>query len=251
MGAWGSGILMNDSAADGMGAIDNTIADDLARWATRRPAEANAAPLGAAVGLFLQFSHAYYLTPGQDGFAQVRAAIDRQEPAFDTLPRPAAALLRSVRDGGGPKLSETPGRMPRRLGLALFEVNRGETGEPWHPRQCQFRKRYAALFRHPAAAAYAQTVAGRCARAIDEQTGPDGLEEIGYDDDYAGPLAYLLVIEPCRVDPKRVARWRKRVAGAAAEQGGDPNDDDSWVLDFAAKLDTVFRALERKFSVPA
>jgi hypothetical protein len=54
MGAWGYGILQNDTAQDGLYEVAHEVEEAVGEWMIG--SEANAARLGAAVGILLQFS---------------------------------------------------------------------------------------------------------------------------------------------------------------------------------------------------
>lgn len=212
MGAWGYGILQNDTAQDGISALNQMVHEEI-RKLPGEPSEASAARLGAMVGLLLQSSH--YSFHADNAFSTELAEILRnQEPFFSALPGKAASILNEILEGKGHELATRPAKLDPRLNEALHN----EVGAKF-PVQCDFGPREPDLFAHPEAAAYVQHYADQCADWLDEEF--DDEEIVGdfsrEGEGSTGGLAMLLLVKPCQVDPARILAWRDKARAAAEE----------------------------------
>lgn len=248
MGAWGRGLLQNDTAQDGLVEVISSIEEDVAALAAgARPGERSAARLGAAVGLLLQLSSWHSFDPESEASATVVQAIDRHRPALSALPRKAAHILRRVAEGGGGELASRPAKLNRSLRRALFATESGG-----FPMERTFGKREASLFADRDAEAYVQKVARRCVELVDADFAEEDIvNDLARESMAMGAFATLLVIEPCRVPVAKVERWRKahRRAMAAFEVEGEPDESDAEFEEGYEKcLELAFRLMVRKFS---
>jgi hypothetical protein len=249
MGAWGHGILQNDTAQDGLCDVLHWIADDILKWTRRRPTEAIAARIGAGVGLLLHLSAHYWLNPENDQFyPKLLAVLERHQPAFASLGPEAARLLEQVRQGKGLELVERDGPPNPALAAILFPRDVGD-----FPMQRIFGLREPSLFAHPEAVRFVQEIADRCVAWIDKEFDDDvkagwPLEET----EAVGALGVLLEIEPCRVDPDRFASWRARWQAARAptpeDQEDDPEVEEDELDESEQCLDAAFRYGIKKFA---
>jgi hypothetical protein len=203
MGAWGYGLLENDSSQDGLVGILRDIEGDILRLDRRRPAEAIAARVGGAVGLLLQLQSWASFDPEKVFFPRLRRVLNRQEPCFEALSTEAVHLIEQVREGNGPDLVYRPGRLSAPLRRSLFPANKD------FPMQRTISKRDPALFAHPDAGRYVQEVADRLVRRVHRDfrkryIAGDLATEGG---NCIAGLAVLLLIEPCQVKPSLFREW--------------------------------------------
>lgn len=143
MGAWGYGILQNDTIQDGLCEVSGEIKESVEEWT--EGSEANAARLGAAVGLLLRFSP--YSFDAENPFSQKWVQVlEANQVYFDRLPGETGKILERVRNGEGAELAERFGILPNPLYVAFYEdAEAQETGTLPDP-TCND------LFRHPDAA---------------------------------------------------------------------------------------------------
>jgi hypothetical protein len=100
MGAWGHGILQNDTAQDGLVAVGDRLIELLAEFADT-PGVDWAAKAGAAVGLLLQFSpHAF--DPESPDHPVLIKTLTACKPHFSELPGKAGSILEAILKGLGP-----------------------------------------------------------------------------------------------------------------------------------------------------
>jgi hypothetical protein len=247
MGAWGHGLLQNDEMLDGMGDVTGGIAYDIRKLARRRPNEAVAARIGAAVGLLMRLQEGYSFEeePGED--QPIRAILERQRPAFAKLPPEAARVLTEVLEGKGAELARRDGPPDPRLARALYGERRPDDDRP--PIVCPFGVHEPSLFEHPEAARYVQEVADRLVKMADKGFNDDSaLNDISDDGGHAvAPVVVLLALEACRVDPDKFASWRARFRAAVAELTEEGPLDD-WEERFNEGLETAFAVGIEKFS---
>jgi hypothetical protein len=237
MGAWGGGLLQNDDSQDGLAEVIASVEADILRLARRRPAGAVAARAGAGFGLLLQLSSWYSFDPENEKSARLLATLQRQEPAFGSLPKQANDILRHILRGKGIALAERPVKLDRRLQDAFFPEDVGD-----FPMQRTFGKREPSLFEHPEAARYVQEVADRLVRWVDAAFRRKDVLWYLYDDGggrAVAALAVLLVLEPCRIDPGKFKAWHDRIREAPEEELED--------ADYAKHLETALAVGIEKF----
>jgi hypothetical protein len=221
MGAWGHGILQNDSAQDDLCEVIAGIYGDVIALGKEPTNRTTVARLGAGVGLMLQLSAGYWFSEEGHYWGPLREVLALHEKGFAAVPPEAGRILADVLAGKGEELAARDAPPDTRLSGALFaEESQG------FPMERTFGYREPALFADPEAERYVQEVADRLARNVDEG--------IAYDDMVADPcreanfmaaLVVLLVLEPCRVRPDRFTSWRARFRKVQGEAGpGDPNE---------------------------
>jgi hypothetical protein len=247
MGAWGYGLLQNDSSQDGLCDIHDRIEADVGKLARRRPGEAMAARLAGGIGLLLHLNAHYSFNSENAFFGQLDAALARQEPAFDTLPRKAATILRNLRANPekGADLVDRTGPLDKQLQVGFFNKGKG------FPMERRMGKREPALFEHPGSAAYVQEVADRCLRVVVAGFRKRGIlrdlcREGG---DIIAALATLFVIEPCAINPARLRDCWELYRAAAV--GANYEDEEDFQNAYRACLRAALTAGIRKFSAGA
>jgi hypothetical protein len=244
MGAWGHGLLQNDDAQDGLCDIHDGIEDDIGKLARRRPAEPMAARLSAGIGLLLHLNAHYSFNPESDFYPRLIAALARQEPVFNTLPKRACLLLGELNahPEKGADLVARTGPLDRNLQAAFFARGKGFMMER------RMGKREGALFEHPASAAYVQTVANRLLRQVVAGFRRRSETSDMYRDGgrTIAALATLLVIEPCKVNPALLRDcWDLY---RAANAGIDCGDEEEFAQSYRACLRQAIQVGLHKFS---
>ena len=236
MGTWDHGLLDNDSVLDGLGELSNGVFADITTLGAAVPTEATARRLAAAVGALLQLS-AYSFRDDANGPAIV-AALQAHAPGLAGLPATVRHVLGQVEKGEGEALARRPASMD--LGLVeLLHV--GATKAP-------FGAREPALFASVEGAAYVQELAMRCVAAVeadleDESNWSDLCREAAG----LGPLAALLVQEPCHIPASTLERWRRCAQEGLAVLESEPDDELPFHRLYDANLDKVFAALLERF----
>jgi hypothetical protein len=197
MGAWGHGLLQNDSAQDAFLGVMDDVEADISKLARRRPSEAMAGRLAGAVGLLLHLESWCSFHPEHDFSQTLAAVLTRHEPAFNFLPSRAAEVLRELMAGKWKELVHRPGKLDKTLAMSLFGTGEG------FPMERGFGLREPAMSEHPDSARYVQEVADRLARKVRTDFRKRGVLRELYEEgaDVIAALAVLLVIEPCQVDP--------------------------------------------------
>jgi hypothetical protein len=229
MGVWGRGLLQGDSPLDYIYSQTNKLRQDLERLAREPASESAAARLGAVVGLLLQF-YPYslqdeHVTPVLD------AAMEQHRGWFHALPARVRAVFRLIKAGGAAKLGARPARgVDRRIRKALGDG---------------MGYREAALFAHPAAAAYAQEFADACVDAMDEEIGCEGETWMDDVEGFMGVFALLLLIEPCHVSPRKIRAWRKAIR---AVYDAEKDECSAFVKDYMRNVEGAFEGALEKFS---
>jgi hypothetical protein len=244
MGAWGHGLLQNDDAQDGLCDVHDGIEEDVAKLARRRPAEPMAGRLSAGIGLLLHLNAHYSFNPESGFYPQMSAALARQDPALDALPKRACLLLRDLgaHPEKGADLVARSGPFDRALQDAFFARGKG------FPMERRMGKREAALFEHPASAAYVQKVADRLLRKVVAGFRRRSETSDMYRDGggTVAALATLLVIEPCKVNPALLRDcWDLY---RAANAGVDYGDEADFAGNHRACLRRAIEAGIQKFS---
>lgn len=241
MGAWGDGILQNDTAQDGLCEVIGSIFDDVITLASRPTNEATAARLGAGVGLLFQLSAGYWFSDEGPYWSRLREVLAQHESAFADMSPEVDRLLAAVLAGQGQDLAARDAPSDARLGGAPFA-----TDSQGFPMERTFGYREPALFTHKEAARYVQEVADRLVKELDDGFGDDDiLSDLSGEAEFIAALAVLLVLEPCQVDAHRFASWRARFRKMQAELG---DSDEDFYEQYNACLEQAFQIGIDRFS---
>lgn len=224
MGAWGHGIMQNDSAQDDLCEVIAGIYDDVIALGKEPTNRTTVARLGAGIGLMLQLSASYWFNEEGEHWPPLREVLALHEKGFAAVPPEAGCILAHVLAGKGEELADRDAPPNARLSGALFAKDL----QGFHPFERTFGYREPALFGEPEAARYVQEVADRLANVVDEGVAHDYMLEHPCDEaDFIAALSVLLVLEPCHVGPGRFASWRERFRKVQAEaKPGDPAEAD-------------------------
>jgi hypothetical protein len=254
MGAWGYGILDNDSALDEVGEWEHQIEQVIERAASRASLrEDDVAEVGAAVGLLLQFSG--YSFDESNGFSgTLKTALTKARRHFGQLPGRAGAILERVLAGQGPALHERPAKLARTVANALHDDTRNRQ------RPHVFGRREADLFAHLAADEFVRKLGRSMVRHVfrgSRQT-EDDYCDFWAENEFMGTLSMLLVLEPCEADPDGFRHVLNRLRRGFDEleeesgEGDDGDDGDDGEAEFARRYrrsaEIVLKAVIRKFS---
>lgn len=251
MAIWGTGLLQNDCAWEGIEEVTGAIREDLWNWAGRRPTEPVAGKVAAAVGLFLQFSRSSF--DPQNEFAKTLKDIVRQfEPVFAQLTSKAKKLLRAILANQGLDMASRRAPLTRELQQILYgelevDLLSMEIAGP----DRFFGKREPPLFEHDESSHYVQVFADRCVKRIDRDfQDKDILMDLARDARGIGPLVSLLFLEPCQVDEDLFPRWRKRAFKVYElfKPSLDKYPNEQHFLEqYYGHLDLCFSALSKKY----
>jgi hypothetical protein len=222
MGAWGHGILQNDSAQDDLCEVIEGIFADVIALGAEPTNRRTVARLGAGIGLMLQLSACYWFSEEGDYWAPLREVLALHEKGFAAVLPEAGRILADVLAGMGEELAGRDALPDARLSGVLF----AEDLQGVHSLERTFGYREPALFADPEAARYVQEVADRLAMVVDEGVAHDYmLEDPCREADFIGALSVLLVLEPCQVGLDRFALWRERLHKVQAEPGDAAESD--------------------------
>ena len=236
MGTWDHGLLDNDCANDGLAEVANGVAADIEHIGASKPSLTSTARLGAAVGVLLQLA-GHHFADGRGG--PLVAALQAHAASIARFPPPFRRALQRVIAGEGEALAGRPWRMSVRQ-AGLLHVGR---------REPPFGKREPALFAARPAAAYVQEVARRCVEMVDEDLEDESIwsdlcrESVGM-----GGLAALMVLEPCRVSPRKLAGWRRKAQAGLAALAAEPDEELPFHRAYYQNLDRVFMVLLARFA---
>lgn len=208
MGAWGYGILQNDTAQDGMCEVARYIEEEISSL-SERSNEQNAALIGAAVGLLLQFSP-YSFNPENEFYNKLIHFLNQNKKYFIHLPKEAAQILNSIIDGQGSELSERHREIDHNIYIALYSNERNEG-----PIQRFLQKDISvcedALFEHPVAIRYLNHITEYLVKKIDEDFSDDEVvADLSREGMFMGAFSLLLLLPHCRVSPEKFQQWRNR-----------------------------------------
>ena len=204
MGAWGYGILQNDAAQDSMCEVANRIESDIASL-PNAGSEEEAAKVGAATGLLLQFSP-YSFNPENDFSNKLIGALSANREFFVHLPGNSAEILNQVIDGRGSELAERDGEVDPEIEKALHSDENEE-----FIMQKAFSVSERDLFRHPVAVNYVQPIFDRIVAEVDEGFENDELvSDLSREAEFMGAFALLLILPSGRVNPEKFNQWRDR-----------------------------------------
>jgi len=203
MGAWGTGILQNDTAQDGLNGAAYKLLSAVPSFAKNRGVD-SAAQLGAAVGLLLQFSPYSFNTESPD-FPNLVKAIEANNEFLADLSGRAEEVIRLVADGRGGELAERPASLPSDLSRALHGI------KPPHEFAMQkiFAFREDDLFGHSKAIEFTQQFVNELVDEVDEGFADEEVvSDLSREGDFMGAFALLLIIEPCTVPSSKFKEWR-------------------------------------------
>jgi hypothetical protein len=238
MGTWDDGILDNDTALDGLGELEVGIASDIERLGASKPSAASTAKLGAAVGVLLQLS-SYDFGLDTDHGPAIVSAVKAHAKTIAKLPPAARKVLDAVAAGEGKALGDRPAKMTAKQ-IRLLNADAKES---------RFGKREASLFASPPAAAYVQEVAKRCVEMIDgDFEDADNWSDLCREGLGLGCLAALMILEPCKVSPAKVARWRRSAKKGIALLEKERDEELAFHRGYYRNLDGVLAILEKRFS---
>lgn len=236
MGTWDAGLLDNDTALDGLGDLAHGVVEDLLEAASGKPGTRTTETLCAAVGVLLQISGWDFDLESSSG-PKIVEALQLQASALGTLPPPARELMSAVMSGKGRGLAE-------RTAAATSVDHLLNTGS----RGARFGPRYEPLFASKTAERYVQTIAKRCVEAIDEDFEDESTwSDLCREGMGMGHLAVLTVLEPCKVSPTKIARWRKLAKQGLAELREAEDGELEFHEKYYANLDKVYAQLLERF----
>jgi predicted DNA-binding WGR domain protein len=211
MGTWGYGLFDGDGPLDAVGDFVGHVLAKVDDLAAAKPSEANAARLGALIGVLLYLQESYTLED-EHRWEGIRAALERQAPASPALSAETCRIVRRVRAGDGPALANRGKARPSALKAALGGYLSG--------------LREPALFAHPDAVRELDDLAAELARILDaELAGADDLYRVSSSLAF---VALLLLLEPCWVAPKRWKAWRARIHALWEVQRSEDQDQTFW-----------------------
>ncbi len=219
MGAWGEGVLESDGALDVIGRLTDAVLVDVRRAATRSaPTEADAARLGAEIGLLIaHYEYAFV----RDGEAIAEAAR-RHLLAARTLSDRAREVVAAVATGQGTTFTAGEARSDlRRRALGGARTGRVEM----------------ALFEHPVAIARVQEFAERAAVVIDDwcKVSDEDLYGVGF----MGAVALLLETGPWRLERRRIEAWREALRAADARTTDERGFFDGYMKNAEATFEML------------
>ncbi len=235
MGAWGRGILQNDTAQDGLVAIAHTVEDGVR--ALGHPEDSTTGELLACIGCLIQFSP-YSLSPENEFHATLVKAIRSHVPDPLAFPEEIETLLRNIVSGVPPTYAMM--NFDPRLERALHGPvpSTFATQKTWArpPDGC---------FEHPAARSFLQGIADHCVHLVDEDFADhEVLEDPVREASAMGALALLLILDPIHIDPARFGRWRR--AYQSGKTARDPDEADFY-RDYDACAEAAFAYGVAKF----
>lgn len=238
MGTWDYGLLDNDTAADGLAELEQSIVEDIQRFGEAKTTARSTAQLAAAVGVLLQLS-SFDFSPDSDSAPIIVASIRAHEKRVASLDPPARDLLLAVAAGKGEKLAKRPDGLPRDVLKRLYV----------RAKKSPFGKREPSLFEPPAAKTYVQSLARRCVEAIDSDfDDPDTCTDLCREAPGIAYLAALLILAPSKVSPNKIARWQKRAKAGLATLEAEPNEELPFYRKYYRNLDVVFEILMSRYS---
>jgi hypothetical protein len=229
MGAWGHGILQNDSAQDGLCEVGEQIEGDVTELAEKDGPDVAHTLLGA-LGLLTQFNP-YSFDPDNEFSEVLKRALTRHRPAMGTLDEATEKLIDDLLADREPTYEMmTP---PAELQAALHG-----SGESDMPMEKTWARAPAGCFAHAASRAYVQRVADRCVETVDADFArPESLEEPFREAIAMGEFGLLLILDPIHVDAENFTKWR--AAWRARRLEADPSEAD-FVARYDAALECAF-----------
>lgn len=243
MGAWGYGILQNDTAQDSMCEVAHRIESDIEQLSLTA-SEENAAKVGAAVGLLLQFSYYSFSPENEFSNTLVRAlAVNREH--FDQLPGNSANVLNAIIDGQGTELAGRDGEIDAEVDKALHsDENEGFI------MQKAFSVCERDLFRHPLAAAYVQKVVDEIVAEVDEGFADDEMvDDLSREAEFMGGFGLLLILPAGTVNPEKFRQWRDQFHEVWKDWEPTGDDmEDVFAQKYNGYLELAFECGIKKYS---
>ncbi len=238
MGTWDTGILDNDAALDGLGDITHAVMEGVRSLGEALPEAEKAGELAAGIGLLLQLSP-FDFSPQSSTAATISETLETWAQVIEaTLSPEAQAVLSQVAQGEGEALAKRPAELPEAIVSALHN---GAAAAPYGQRE-------AALFETPAGAAFMKRITAKCTDMIEADfEHEDVWADLCRDATGMAVLAMLLVLEPCKVDPKRIAHWRACSAKGLKMCEAAEHEELEFQRPYYANLDRVFAALEQRY----
>ena len=211
MGTWGAGILQNDIAQDGMCFVARKIEQNIEEL-PNISSETNAAKLGAAVGLLLQFSF-YSFNPENDFNKSLLQKLRTYKDDFSKLPGKSGEILQSILAGKGEDLASQDGILDEQVEIALHSEAKNE-----FPVQKAFSTIEDDLFTHPAAQDYLQTVVDNLVKEVDEGFQDEEIvDDLSREGEFMGAFSLLLIIPKAKIAPQYFQKWQAIYERAIAE----------------------------------
>ena len=204
MGAWGYGIIQNDAAQDSMCEVAHRIESDITAL-SGAGSEEDAAKVGAATGLLLQFSP-YSFNPENDFHDRLIGALIANRKYFVHLDGKSAEILNQIIDGRGSELAARDGEVDADIEKALHSDENED-----FIMQKAFSVSEHDLFRHPVAMKYVQQIFDRIVADVDEGFEDEELvSDLSREAEFMGAFALLLVLPAGRVNSGKFHQWRDR-----------------------------------------
>ena len=218
MGAWGYGIVQNDAAQDSMCDVATRIESDIASL-PNAGSEEDAAKIGAATGLLLQFSP-YSFNPENDFHDKLIGALTVNRDYFTHLAGNSANILNQIINGRGSELVARDGEVDVEIEKALHSDENEE-----FIMQKAFSACEHDLFRHPVAVNYVQQIFDQIVAEVDEGFEDEELvSDLSREAEFMGAFALLLILPVGRVNPDKFTQWRDRFREVWEDV--EPTDDE-------------------------
>ncbi|MEM7605110.1 MAG: hypothetical protein AAF411_07105 [Myxococcota bacterium] len=198
MGAWGEGILQNDTAQDGL----VSAASEIER-AIEGMGEEDWPQLLAGLGLLVQFSP--YSLSAENAFSETLAdKVKAFRPRMGELSEALAATLDAVAERREPAYDVI--KFAPELETALHGPEATEFAM-----QKTWARPPGGCFDPPQAKAFLQAFAERRIAAVDADFAEDdAVGDLSRESVAMGDFALLLIVDAIHVDPAVFERWRKR-----------------------------------------
>ncbi|MCB9603890.1 MAG: hypothetical protein H6721_28055 [Sandaracinus sp.] len=229
MGTWGSGILQNDAAADGVCDAASELEALLRDLASSPSSHETAERMLGAIALLMRFSP-YSFDPDNERRVP-RDVVAQHRPRLATVSAEANAALDAILADTEPTYRLTT-FSPR-----LARILHGTDARDF-PMQGTWADAPEGVFDLAGARAVAQELADACVAAVDEDfENEEALEDPCREAFTIGRLALLLVLDGIHVDPAHFARWRD--AWHAGRVEPDPSEAD-FFREYDASLEDAF-----------
>lgn len=243
MGTWGYGILQNDTAQDSLCEIARNIEEDISELDTG--SEANAAMLGAAVGVLLMFSP-YSFNPESPFYPTLIKALEINKDFFYLLHGNCHNILMAVLAGQGLALALRPGALDPNLDTVLH----GDEEPHDFPTQKAFSFYEEDLFHHSAALTYTQQLVDRLIDEVDDGFSDEEMvSDLSREGYFMGAFALLLVLQPIYIAPNKFIQWQRQVHSFLDKLEIEEDDPErEFTEKYNRLLDLAFEYGIKKFS---